>query len=119
MISAKISKEKRKEIYRRDGFRCALCDSGRYLQIHHVVPRSRGGSDSEYNLITLCSTCHAQCHGVDMYNSGLARNILAESMECDCVEYLSEYYASISPRRLDEYLADRFANLRRCGRFDE
>ncbi len=38
MVSANISKEGRKAIYKRDGYRCALCDSTKYLQIHHYAP---------------------------------------------------------------------------------
>ncbi len=33
MISANIPTSTRKAIYRRDGYRCALCDSTQYLQI--------------------------------------------------------------------------------------
>lgn len=65
MVSADISKERRKEVYARDGYVCALCGSHQYLQIHHVIPRSQGGSDFPENLITLCSKCHGQAHGVD------------------------------------------------------
>ena len=39
MISANIPTSTRKAIYRRDGYRCALCDSTQYLQIHHIIPR--------------------------------------------------------------------------------
>lgn len=53
MISANIPNARRKQIYRRDGYACALCDNRQYLQIHHVVPRSEGGSDMPENLICL------------------------------------------------------------------
>ena len=52
MISANIPNSVRKAIYKRDGYRCALCDSNRGLQIHHVMKRSQGGSNSPHNLIT-------------------------------------------------------------------
>ena len=42
-MHANINRELRRRIYRRDGWRCALCDSTRYLQIHHVIPRGQGG----------------------------------------------------------------------------
>ena len=50
------------EILRRDEFTCQLCGSYRHLQIHHIKPRSRGGDNSEANLLTLCSDCHAEVH---------------------------------------------------------
>ncbi len=59
MLSANISNYKRKVVYRRDGWRCALCDDTAGLQIHHIIPRSRGGSNSKMNLVTLCWKCHA------------------------------------------------------------
>lgn len=89
MISANINKEVRKRVYRRDGYRCALCDDPRRLQIHHVVMRSQGGPDGEMNLITLCPRCHALCHGTDIDRIGKTR----EEMEQYCVEYLSDLYA--------------------------
>lgn len=62
-MNANISNEVRRGIYRRDGFRCALCDSTDGLQIHHVVPRGVGGSNSPMNLICLCWRCHNAAHG--------------------------------------------------------
>jgi hypothetical protein len=32
------------------------------LEVHHQEFRSHSGHDSEENLITLCSTCHASAH---------------------------------------------------------
>ena len=43
MISANLTKEVRKAVYKRDGYTCALCDSPRGLQVHHAIPRSEGG----------------------------------------------------------------------------
>ena len=43
----------------RDGFRCRACGSGEGLEVHHVVPMSKGGSRFALsNLMTLCGTCH-------------------------------------------------------------
>ena len=50
------------EILRRDEFTCQLCGSYRHLQIHHIQPRSKGGDNSEANLLTLCRDCHADVH---------------------------------------------------------
>ena len=32
------------------------------LDVHHIIFRSRGGSDFEENLITLCHSCHVDLH---------------------------------------------------------
>lgn len=46
----------RRAIRRRDGNRCVIdgCDSRNRLQVHHVVPWSRGGATDPSNLITVC-----------------------------------------------------------------
>ena len=49
MLSAKLTNAQRKAIYRRDGYRCALCDSTKYIQIHHIIPRGSGGTDHPHN----------------------------------------------------------------------
>lgn len=40
--AANIPTATRRAVYRRDGYRCALCDDVRGLQIHHAMPRSVG-----------------------------------------------------------------------------
>ena len=93
MISANISRQMRRFIYARDGWRCALCDSTKYLQIHHVVPRGQGGPvDAEMNLITLCADCHALAHGTNLRDfvdfSDPERHVNQA-----IIEYMADYYA--------------------------
>jgi hypothetical protein len=47
-------------ILERDDYRCQVpgCTCRRNLQAHHIIFRSRGGTDDEWNLITLCSSHH-------------------------------------------------------------
>ena len=89
MVSANIPNSTRKAVYRRDGWQCALCGCHDTLQIHHVVPRGEGGSDFPENLITLCSKCHAQAHGIDVYPGVCTQ----EDVEQACIEYVADYYA--------------------------
>lgn len=65
---------RRKRILKRDNFRCqssTLLTKGkpccypdgfkrrsRELHVHHIIPRSEGGTDDDENLITLCHICH-------------------------------------------------------------
>lgn len=53
-----------RKVYRRDGWRCRNpdCRSPRNLTPHHIVPKSRGGADTEDNLLTLCVYCHSAVH---------------------------------------------------------
>ena len=79
----------RREVYRRDGYRCALCDSSQGLQVHHAIARGEGGTDSPQNLITLCSYCHSHAHGRPLYDTPITAQEIAQA----CVEYLADYYA--------------------------
>lgn len=91
MISAKISNNVRKAVYRRDGWRCALCDSTKYIQIHHIVKRSQGGGNHPHNLITLCADCHALAHGMDL--RGLMDVEMDRPVDQAIVEYMADLYA--------------------------
>ena len=44
------------------------------LTVHHVVPRRRGGADSEQNYILLCRSCHDDIESGDT-ESGFKRII--------------------------------------------
>lgn len=47
----------------RDGHKCQCCGRKNCrLEVHHLLPRSRGGSDKLANLITLCTNCHHLAH---------------------------------------------------------
>ena len=52
----------RQLVLRRDGWRCQSCGTMANLEVHHRQFRSHSGDDSEENLITLCSNCHACVH---------------------------------------------------------
>ena len=52
----------RQQVLRRDGWRCQSCGTMSNLEVHHTQFRSQSGEDSEQNLITLCTACHATGH---------------------------------------------------------
>jgi 5-methylcytosine-specific restriction endonuclease McrA len=43
-------------------FTCQLCGRHSHLEVHHILPRSRGGPDAKANLVTLCHNCHRDVH---------------------------------------------------------
>lgn len=53
-----IPQRVRNEVWRRDGGRCVQCDSQERLEFDHVIPLSRGGSDTARNLQLLCESCN-------------------------------------------------------------
>jgi 5-methylcytosine-specific restriction endonuclease McrA len=48
----------RKNVLRRDGYRCQYCGSRDSLTVDHVLPRSRGGRDTWENLVAACTPCN-------------------------------------------------------------
>jgi 5-methylcytosine-specific restriction endonuclease McrA len=50
------------QVLHRDGWRCQSCGTMSNLAVHHKEFRSQSGNDSEENLITLCTRCHAGIH---------------------------------------------------------
>jgi len=57
-----VSERVRYEVLKRDGGRCVLCGAssrdGVRLEVDHIVPRSKGGSNEPVNLQTLCAPCN-------------------------------------------------------------
>lgn len=42
----------------RDSYKCAICGFDMVTDIHHITPKSKGGTDNFDNLITLCPNHH-------------------------------------------------------------
>jgi 5-methylcytosine-specific restriction endonuclease McrA len=52
-----------KKIREQDGHQCQSCDREKEqgennFPVHHILPRGQGGPDEEWNLMTLCPSCH-------------------------------------------------------------
>jgi 5-methylcytosine-specific restriction endonuclease McrA len=48
----------RREVWRRDGGKCVRCGSRKNLEYDHIIPVSRGGSNTARNIELLCETCN-------------------------------------------------------------
>ncbi len=61
---ATIPPARRRKVLARDGYRCRAsgCESPHFLDVHHMMPRERGGTNDPDNLITLCAACHRLIH---------------------------------------------------------
>jgi 5-methylcytosine-specific restriction endonuclease McrA len=57
-----ISEELRLQVLHRDAWRCQICGSLGQPEVHHLLFRSRGGQNTEQNLVTLCHGCHTALH---------------------------------------------------------
>ena len=54
----RIPEKIRVEVWRRDGGKCARCGSREKLEYDHIVPISRGGSNTARNIELLCEKCN-------------------------------------------------------------
>lgn len=59
---AKVTRQMRYEVMRRDGYRCVMCGrsarDGVRLHVDHIRPVSKGGKSVMSNLQTLCEDCN-------------------------------------------------------------
>jgi hypothetical protein len=56
---------KKEEVLKILGARCMRCGYSEFkecLDLHHIIPRFLGGSDSINNLLILCACCHRSLH---------------------------------------------------------
>lgn len=56
--SAEAKRLWRKHIKEQWNHKCAYCESEENLTIDHIVPQSRGGSDTTKNVVCCCHSCN-------------------------------------------------------------
>lgn len=54
----------RKQALERDGDKCKVCGWTLGLEVHHLMPRSLGGTNDLENLVTLCPNHHTEIHAL-------------------------------------------------------
>lgn len=85
-----VSKRRRFECFKRDGFTCQYCGQkppAVVLNCDHIVPSSKGGGDELYNLVTSCFPCNAG-------KSDVSLNQIPESLH-DSIEREKERRAQV------------------------
>lgn len=50
---------RRSEIFDRDGHACVYCGATDRLEVDHIIPMAKGGTDESHNLQTLCKPCNS------------------------------------------------------------
>ena len=59
-IRRKISKQVRNAVWIRDGGTCVECGAKDYLEYDHIIPVSKGGSNTVQNVQLLCRRCNGK-----------------------------------------------------------
>jgi hypothetical protein len=92
----------REAVHERDRGQCANCRASGpdvTLDVHHIVPRGRGGSNRMSNLILLCRQCHDAAHEqataptVDFRSTG--------NMSSACFGTMLEFFRELPTARFD------------------
>lgn len=89
-IAKPLGARVRFQVLHRDRFTCQYCGARAphvRLEVDHVVPRVRGGSDDPANLVTACFTCNQGKHASELdmptYDE-LVRALYTASLIIDC-----------------------------------
>lgn len=67
----KVPSVTRRELLRRDGYRCQYCGSAKHLTIDHVIPRSKGGTHTWDNVAIACETCNHRKGDKFLHETGM------------------------------------------------
>ena len=68
---------------------CRVC-GGQPVQLHHLVPRSQLGADTEANIVSLCGECHRRVTAYDRDACAALRRNLTDAEYSYAVEILGE-----------------------------
>ena len=60
-IQTQAWEEMRQKVFRRDGFKCVICNEAKDLNVHHITYENLG-AEKVSDLVTLCRNCHEEIH---------------------------------------------------------
>jgi hypothetical protein len=106
-----LSKKMRFEVFKRDSFKCQYCGKSApdvVLEVDHIVPKSKGGTDDILNLITSCFDCNRGKTDKTLDDETVLKKQMTQMEELNekriQIEMLAEWYKEL--RELDEKQVD-------------
>ena len=91
-----IAPRTRREVIHRDGGKCTVprCRSARFIEVHHIVPRTQNGTHDASNLTSLCDGHHKALHEGKLMLSGRAPNIIARFVNDPSIPHVETHVAA-------------------------
>ena len=65
-LRQRLTTKAKEQIYIRDKFECQYCGSKEELEVDHIIPISKGGTNENDNLITACHRCNTSKSDKDL-----------------------------------------------------
>jgi hypothetical protein len=94
--------ETREAVFERDRGECVNCGASapdETLDVHHIVPRGRGGSDRLSNLALLCRQCHDAAH--DEATAPTVQFSSTGNMSTDSFKTFLRFFSELPTARFD------------------
>ena len=78
----------------RDNHTCQICKcKNKKLQVHHIIERSKGGTNEPKNLTTLCVECHEKVHNGEIENFKVKKSKTKSATQANIISsQISKYF---------------------------
>lgn len=83
-----VSKRTISKILNRANKCCSICGWNEAIcDIHHIIPKHKGGSEDHSNLIIVCPNCHRVSHKTKKYSIEFLQNLSIENTFADWKDF--------------------------------
>lgn len=89
-----LTAKKRFEILKRDGFKCQYCGKtwkDITLEVDHIIPKSKGGTDDVDNLITCCRECNMWKWNTELTKTEWYKYVINKYVKMTKSEFYTEW----------------------------
>lgn len=97
-------------IRERQNGKCLMCKN-EISDFHHIVPRSKGGSDNIQNQVGLCPKCHKKAHTDENFKQKLADKKAGLLKKYGALSALNQAVPFICKRLLDEIYGENHVHF--------